>query len=376
MSDDITHDNPTTTLPEVLDTDGAIVLTEEDLTRLSDGRTWHRASVIAEVQAYMQTMLLSAYEIGRRLLWAKAELEYGEFGPFLEECRFSRRQAYKYMQIAQFFLSHPHYLQPAADSTLRNILLLSTVRNEDLEQLYSDSLVPSDDPDAPETKTVFDLSYTELKSRIAKLEAEVHSLEEECDDLTTELAKTDERIQLEREAVSKVNLQLLDERQRREKAEAMVGRETVDGEEDLLYQLDHLWAAWLKATRDMGPLMDRCAYAFHSLSEEGKAKVLATISHMHAWTGVERARFDELTDSALSARLDLWSPPDEYTPPTTLPGGGSREFPGPERVTPSMYERRRLKEEHFVEHVVKPAGLDSNVVHLSGSPTATEGETH
>ena len=52
---------------------------------LSDGRIWDDHLVATEIYSYFQQGVRCAYEIGRRLLWAKAVLPHGAFSAWGQE---------------------------------------------------------------------------------------------------------------------------------------------------------------------------------------------------------------------------------------------------------------------------------------------------
>lgn len=158
-----------------------------ELEPYSDGRMWESGVVLREILAETEKMVVSAHEIGRRLIWTKWVLDGGGFMQWCKDnLPFSAQTARKYMRIADFFTSHPKLLKPLAEAGVKRTLLLTTLPEDQIQEIVESSQVGEAPLDRlPSTP------YVELKRQVDKLKADKDEQAEVID--KTERALTDAR---------------------------------------------------------------------------------------------------------------------------------------------------------------------------------------
>lgn len=149
----------------------------------SDGRIWNERLVLTEIHAYTETIVQSAYEIGRRLIWAKEVMGHGMFVEWCEKSLpFGGRTARNYMQVASFLLDHPALLQPLNKAGLKKTLLLTTLPPGTLEELVGDGQVAE-----ISLEGIADIPYIELKKQVDALKTKRIELEDRLADTESQL---------------------------------------------------------------------------------------------------------------------------------------------------------------------------------------------
>ncbi len=135
----------------------------------SDGRAWNHELVVREIAMHAEQIVVSGYEIGRRLTWTKAELGHGRFEAWLgEHMPFSLPTARRYMQIADYLVENPRLLEPMAKAGLKKALLLTTLAPDQVEALLGDQ---GGMPEA-EVEGIDKVPYHELRREVEKLRVE------------------------------------------------------------------------------------------------------------------------------------------------------------------------------------------------------------
>lgn len=136
------------------------------LTPYSDGREWDERTVVREILHYAETIIVSAYEIGRRLVWAKKVIGHGGFADWCAaNVRISLRSAQEYMQVAEFLTENPRLLKPCGSLGLKKTLLLTTLAPDQVERLLGER------GGMPETdiEGLDEVPYYELKRQVDSL---------------------------------------------------------------------------------------------------------------------------------------------------------------------------------------------------------------
>ena len=153
------------------------VIYDERLLPWSDGRIWSEATVVREIHLHTETIIHSAYEIGRRLIWTREVLGHGAFGPWCAKTlpMFSVRTLQNYMAVAEFLTRHPKLTEPLAKAGLKKALLLTQVPEEQLDEMLQNghmAEVPVDQ--------LGELSYVELKQRLRSTEKDLKEVSEKA----------------------------------------------------------------------------------------------------------------------------------------------------------------------------------------------------
>ena len=93
-------------------------------------------TITNEILTLKDNIAINIVEIGKRLNTAKDNIEFGEFGKWLEEkVEFSQRTANNFMKIAKEFSNS----QQVANLGTRKLLLLADVDSEEREELMQDN---------------------------------------------------------------------------------------------------------------------------------------------------------------------------------------------------------------------------------------------
>lgn len=164
----------------------AEVVLDAELLPYSDGRIWNEELVVREIHHYEETIIVSAYELGRRLIWTKKHLGHGRFEDFCAKRlpQYSKPTLWRYMQVAEFLVQHPALMKPAAAAGLKKTLLLTTLSPDQVERVIGDGLVG----EAP-IEGLDKIPYVELKKEVEKLKAAKGTLEESLAKREVELEK-------------------------------------------------------------------------------------------------------------------------------------------------------------------------------------------
>lgn len=138
------------------------------LTPYSDGRDWDERMVVSEISHHLGSMILHAYEAGRRLIWAKASINHGNWGTWLRDnLRISERSAQNYMAVAELLIAHPRLIEPASSMGLKKTLLLTGMPEEWLASVTSATEAPEGSFKEWEV-----MSYTDLKNQLNTVKRE------------------------------------------------------------------------------------------------------------------------------------------------------------------------------------------------------------
>jgi len=156
-----------------------------NIDRLSLGQPWDEAVVLRQVLMHTETIVQSAAEVGRLLLWSKATLQ-GTFQTWCDaNLPFSTRTAYNYMQVSRFFLDHPSLMEPLSKVGLKKALLIAAMPRDQVEQVVADGQVaevPLSELEA--------IPYPELKKRLAQAEKARNEAEADVSSLRESLEET------------------------------------------------------------------------------------------------------------------------------------------------------------------------------------------
>ena len=159
-------------------------------TTLADGRDWAQDLVVSEIASFQAQALICAFEIGKRLLWAKRELGHGRFEGWAEESlAMSGKTRRRFCQYALFFLRHPKLYGQLEGAPVKKILLLTSLPDGDIEAMsegVSTAGVSMSD--------VATLPYVELKKRLEKQDREVVRLAAEVEAKTEKVNEYSGRI--------------------------------------------------------------------------------------------------------------------------------------------------------------------------------------
>lgn len=169
----------------LLKTDDAQIALE--LRKLSDGRMWDGDLVAREILHYSEVAMQSAYEIGRRLLWAKEVLGYGRFEAWCAENtpHISERSRQRYMQLSAYLLEHPKYVEPMARVGLVRAVRLITQAPDQVELLLEQAgAIPE-----AEIEGMSELSYVEVRKRLDIVLKEKLALATDLEDRERQLAE-------------------------------------------------------------------------------------------------------------------------------------------------------------------------------------------
>ncbi len=132
----------------------------------SDGRPWDSELVLREILHYGEQAVVSAYEIGRRLVWTKLTLDNRHFEAWCSKnLPFSQRTVQNYMRVAEWLRTRPSLLEPLARAGLKKALLLTSLPEDDAQALAEEGLIPSADLDLAEVEH---LPYLELQKRLQR----------------------------------------------------------------------------------------------------------------------------------------------------------------------------------------------------------------
>lgn len=174
--------------------DTEVIVPDKRRLALSDGRFWNEELVVREILGHTEAIIVSAYEIGRRLLWAKEEVGHGRFEDWCADTLpFNLRTAQRYMQVAEFLVDNPKLLKPAAKAGLKKTLLLTTLAPDQLEELMSGGLVGE--------ASIEDLD----KVPYAKLQRDVRALRHTTERTEAELAARESELSKTKEAVAELS---------------------------------------------------------------------------------------------------------------------------------------------------------------------------
>lgn len=156
----------------------------------SDDRPWDELLIKTELKALVQINAVSIIEIGKRLIFAKNNVEPGRWLEFLEETGIHRYTSARYMRAAQVLLERPRLKELASGiSKLDEILRAS---DEDLQE-FEDSGVfmgkTADELSAMTRKELQELirkkdkQLGEREKRLEESKEVVSSLQEEVERL-------------------------------------------------------------------------------------------------------------------------------------------------------------------------------------------------
>lgn len=151
---------------------------------LTDGRPYSLELAEIEIRRIQTDAAISFIEIGKRLLWVKAHLQHGEFGPWLEQhCDITWNFANRCMAVARRLVGKPH-LEPVSKLGVRKayelLAEMDEVAEAELEQeatVFGRTLDEYDRMTARETRAI-------LRQHKEKGAAALEKTKGELDDVT------------------------------------------------------------------------------------------------------------------------------------------------------------------------------------------------
>lgn len=293
----------------------------------SDGRMWNPTVVAEEIQFWGGQYYRAVFEIGRRLIWARAEMNPQEFETWCKaRVPFSMSQVRKYMQAARPLIEFPKLRKPLETMGLEKLITLSALPPDMLDTMTDEGMVAGfalEDLEA--------VPYRELKKKVAELTAERDRLLGENQDRQAGSEKTE---QVHREEVQKLKAELGDSLRRK------VSKEDahLNGQVDTAMQT--VDAAFLK----LELILDDLAAKLTDATPKTKARIFGLVEHIEQRSRFEAAAFrrsvcddmGEATAYANAMRQCLMQPMpggEEFElPKRRIPLGGLEEKP-PTRTT-------------------------------------------
>lgn len=304
--------------PEVVDVPAEFYTDPRDaeMMALSDGRHWSPDIVVREILHHTEQMVISAFEIGRRLLWTKRVMDNRQFTAWCDKSLpFSGATCRRYMQCATFLLGHPELRQPLARAGLKKTLLLTTLPDDQLRELTESSTIA----EIPLSE-LGDIPYMELKRALLKSDGRAEELEKERDALERKLQKANARL-------------------------AEYAQELTSDEKEILGFIKKHHGEMETAILGRALFWDGIARSFEQLSPQLRAEAVAYWEGLETLFAHERLRFKMLcgeegwshTYSDLMARMErltvLHEVPDGRRMPfydehdDTIPFPGSSDAP-------------------------------------------------
>lgn len=161
--------------------------TDPALLPYSGGEIWDEARIVTRIYHHTENIVRSAYEIGRALIHTKMVLGHGRFGTWCTANlpEFEPRTLRRYMQVAEFLVNNPRLLEPAARAGIKKTLLLTTLSDDQVADVYADGLLagsPIEDLDT--------IPYFELKKQVGALSGQVTQLAEDLRKKDLQLEKS------------------------------------------------------------------------------------------------------------------------------------------------------------------------------------------
>lgn len=282
------------------------------LAKFSDGRRFDLDMIEREILGRSEQILLHAFEIGRLLLWAKAELPHGKFEEWAtNRLPFSQPTRSRYMQIAKWLLEHPQFLEPLARSGLRHVLEFTTLPDEQLQDMLQENMVG----EVP-LERISTLSYRELKDQ---LEAQRRQIEAQKAELDSERKDAD---RLRGEV-----------RVARDKVAELVGAMKPQEVEEVRTQTDEVFQALREDLFKFSALIRGVGRRAKELPPEVRAELVGFIEFTSTFVEHERAVFGDL--SGTMAGADYFDLLERKRP--LMSEGAKYEFP-PHLVVPTFDE--------------------------------------
>ncbi len=152
----------------------------------SDNRPWDETLITAELQALARINEISAIEIGKRLVFARNNVEEGRWGQFLNNSGIHERTAQVYMRIARTLADRPKVLQIASGREKLNIF--ASLDPADLEDFERSGTLLGKDADELATLTREELKKLarDQKRRLEQAKEQVKELEQKAAPAKTE----------------------------------------------------------------------------------------------------------------------------------------------------------------------------------------------
>ncbi len=228
----------------------------------SDGRIWDERQVAREIGHYLEVSLDATWQIGRRLIWAKAQLPHGRFQEWTSASfGLGERSVRNYMQAAEFLTENPALRKPLSRAGLKKTLLLATLSPDQVERLL---LTPEG-----EIEELDKVPYVELRRQVDQLRSR-------CGETEDQLATTEERLQVRSEEL------LVATRLSRTSDEKAVAAD-----------LDKRLAEVEKQILLLGGLMDQVAGRYGEFGSALRARLLGSTEYVVRLAQVEQLRLRE-----------------------------------------------------------------------------------
>ena len=148
----------------------------------SDNRPWDEFSIRTEIQALNQIANVAAYEMGRRLIFAKNNVPEGRWLEFLESCEIPHQTAGQYMRVARLLADKPRLRQLSAG--VAKLDILASADEEDLKDFEKSGELLGKDVDELTL-----MSRAELKALVHKGQKSLQEAKKQVESLVTEIDK-------------------------------------------------------------------------------------------------------------------------------------------------------------------------------------------
>lgn len=264
----------------------------------SDGREWDEYVVVSEIQQYAGTIIHAAYEIGRRLIWAR--MVKGE-RPWCEWCqeklRFSERTARNYMRIARWLHKHPRALEPLAGAGLKKVLLLTSLPDRDVEALLDGGAVPGVRDEDLYLQDIGELPYRELAERLRETTRDLGAVTSERDAAQRRASDLEEKLRT---------------------TQAKVGEQVTEDDQEALERLGRWHEEFDKFMAEVGFHLDQLARRYEDLPPVVQAHARGLLAFLGERLRVEDCRFRALAGDQVAGAE--W-PVQEDSPVYPLPEG-------------------------------------------------------
>lgn len=161
-----------------------------ELASLTDGRDFDPDLFSREIHAYASAEIDLWWQIGRRLLAAKACLDGGSFEAWVRDhLPFSDRMARVYMQLAVMIGRHPAIQKPLAGTSLRRARLLTTLADDQITQILETGTI-----EGVRLEQLDQVPYVELEKKVKHLTRQLESVEAEKKEVEATVVRQGDRI--------------------------------------------------------------------------------------------------------------------------------------------------------------------------------------
>lgn len=258
-----------------------------DIHPFSDGRLFNPDTVAREINFHTENMLVSAFEIGKRLVWAKAVLGHGRFGEWADaNFAFSNRTRQRYMKVAARLQNHPKLLEPLSQAGLKKTLLLTSLAEDELTELADEGALGEVD-----LSQISDVSYVELNEMVKRERTRREQAERTAADATGKLERTEKRLQETEAQVAKLSGHLPPEQE----------QEVLDHLAKMRQRFDALMVS-------SGIALDGFARMAEDMSPGARAALVGFVEYRRVFVEYEQERFrslsGEFVEGAVFAELE------------------------------------------------------------------------